>query len=89
LHPASDPSARATTLGTDDALRLVGLDCGIDVDVLLEQPDREVPAECDGALLPLVEGHELILILGIDRQVEGGCGMGEPALAKDLVGIVG
>jgi hypothetical protein len=81
--------ARATTLGTNDALGLVRPDLGIEVDVLLEQPDREVTAQFDGPLFPLVEGHELILILGIEHQVEGSGGVGQPALAKGLVGLVG
>ena len=57
--------------------------------MLLEEPDREVTAEFDGPLFPLVEGHELILVLGIEHQVEGGCGVGEPALAKGLLAIIG
>jgi hypothetical protein len=81
--------ARATTLGTNDALGLVRPDLGIEVDVLLEQPDREVTAQFDGPLFPLVEGHELILVLGIEHQVEGSGGVGQPALAKGLVGLVG
>lgn len=81
--------ARATTLGTNDALGLVGPNFGIDVDVLLEQPDREVTAQFDGSLFPLVEGHELILVLRIEYQVEGSAGVGQPALAQGLVGIVG
>jgi hypothetical protein len=81
--------ARATTLGTNDALGLVRPNFGIDVDVLLEQPDREVTAQFDGPLFPLVEGHELILVLGIEHQVEGSGGVGQPALAQGLVGLVG
>jgi hypothetical protein len=81
--------ARATTLGTNDALGLVAPDLGIDVDVLLEQPDREVTAQFDGPLFPLVEGHELILVPGIEHQVEGSGGVDQPALAKGLVGLVG
>jgi hypothetical protein len=57
--------------------------------VLLEEPDREVTAQFDGPLFPLVEGHELILVLGIEHQVEGRCGVGEPALAQGLVGVIG
>jgi hypothetical protein len=58
------------------------------VDVLLEKPDREVPIEFDGPLCSLVESHERILVSGIEDQVEGG-GVGKPALAKGLLGIVG
>jgi hypothetical protein len=57
--------------------------------VLLEEPGREVTAEFDGPLLPLVEGHELILALGIEHQIEGSCGVSEPSLAQGLLGILG
>jgi hypothetical protein len=86
---AGDPSARAAALGTDDVLGLVRPGLRIGVDVLLEQPGREVTAEFDGPLLPLVEGHELILVPGIEHQVEGGSGVGEPALSKGRVGVLG
>jgi hypothetical protein len=86
---AGDPSARATALGTDDGLGLVGAGPGIGVDVLLEQPGREVAAEFDGPLLPLVKGDELILVSGVEHQVEGGCGVGQPALAKGRAGALG
>jgi hypothetical protein len=86
---AGDPSARATALGTDDGLGLVGAGPGIDADMLLEQPGGEVPAELDGPLLPLVKGDELILVLRIEHQVEGGCGVGQPALAKSCAWVLG
>lgn len=86
---AGDPSARPTALGTDDALGLVRPTVGIRVDVLLEKPDREVPAELDGPLFALVEGHELVLVLGIEHQIGGGRGVVEPSLAKSRWGIVG
>jgi hypothetical protein len=57
--------------------------------MLLEQPGREVTAEFDGPLLPLVEGDELILVLRIEHQVEGGCGVGQPALAQGRAGVIG
>jgi hypothetical protein len=62
---------------------------GVGVEVLLEEPGREVTAEFDGPLLPLIEGHELILASRIEHQIEGGRGVSEPALAKGLVGIIG
>jgi hypothetical protein len=57
--------------------------------VLLEQPSRLVAAEFDGPLLSLVEGGELILVSGIEHQVEGGCGVGQPALAQGRVIVLG
>jgi hypothetical protein len=57
--------------------------------VLLEQPGREVTAEFDGPLLPLVEGDELILVSGIEQQVEGGCGVGQPALTQGRAEVLG
>src|SRR5262245_56129494 len=89
LARAGDPAARATAFGTEDGLGLVGAGPGIDVDMLLEQPGREVTAEIDGPLLPLVEGGELILVLRIEHQVEGGCGAGQPALAKGRAPVLG
>jgi hypothetical protein len=89
LARAGDPSARAAALGTDDGLRLIGAGPGIGVDVLLEQPGRQVAAELDGPLLPLIEGDELILVSGIEHQVEGGCGVGQPALAKGRAAVLG
>jgi hypothetical protein len=86
---AGDPSARATALGADDGPGLVGSGPGIGVDVLLEQPGRQVAAEFDGPLLPLVEGDELILVSGIEHQVEGGCGVGQPAPAQGRAGVLG
>jgi len=86
---AGDPSARATALGTDDGLGLIGSGPGIGVDVLLEQPGGEVAAQLDGPLLPLVEGDELILVSGIEHQVEGGSGVGQPAPAQDRAGVLG
>jgi hypothetical protein len=62
---------------------------GIGVDVLLEEPDREITTEFDGPLLPLIEGEELILVLRIKHQVKGGRGVGEPALAKGCVIVLG
>jgi hypothetical protein len=56
--------------------------------VLLEKPDGEVTAEFDGPLFALVEGHELVLVLGIEHQIEGGRGVVEPSLAKRRLGIV-
>jgi hypothetical protein len=68
---------------------LVGPDPGVSIEVLLEEPDREVSAEFDGPLFPLIEGHELILASRIEHQIEGGCGVGEPSLAKRLLRIAG
>src|SRR5262245_37273994 len=89
LARAGDPAARATAFGTEDGLGLVGAGPGIDVDMLLEQPGREVTAEFDGPLLPPVEGDELILVLRIEHQVEGSGGVGQPALAKGRAGALG
>jgi hypothetical protein len=56
----------------------------------LQEPGGQVTAELAGTLLALVEGDELVLILGIKHQVESGGGVGEEALAKFLaVGIGG
>src|SRR5262249_49654721 len=82
-------SARPTALGTEDVRRLPRPDLGVGIEVLLEEPDREVTAEFDGPLFPLVQGHELILASGIEHQIEGGCGVSEPAMAKGLLGIIG
>jgi hypothetical protein len=68
---------------------LVRPDRGVGVEVLLEEPGREVTAEFDSPLLPLIEGHELTLTSGIEHQIEGGRGVSEPALAESLLGIVG
>jgi hypothetical protein len=86
---AGDPSARASALGTDDGLGLVGAGLRIDADMLLEQPGGEITAELDGPLLSLIKGDELILVLRIEHQVEGGCGLGQPALAKGRARIHG
>ena len=56
------------------------------MNVLLEEPDREVTDEPDGVLLPTVDGHEPILILRIAHQVEGCCVAGKPTSVKHLVG---
>jgi hypothetical protein len=62
---------------------------GVHIEVLLEKPGREIPAEFDSPLFPLIEGHELILVLWVEHQVEGGRGVGEPALAKGFSRSVG
>ena len=42
-------------------------------DVRREEPDHEVRNQPDGPLFPMVEGHELVLILRMAHQVEGRC----------------
>jgi hypothetical protein len=58
-------------------------------DVLLEEPSGQVASEFAGAPFALVEGDELFLALGIEHQLEGGLGVGEPAAAKGLACILG
>jgi hypothetical protein len=57
---------------------LLGAGLGVGVGVLLEDPDGQVAAEFAGTLLALVEGDELVLRGGVEHQVEGGGGMGQP-----------
>lgn len=85
---AGGPSARATTLGAEDVRGPLRSNGGVGVEVLLEEPGREVTTEFDGPLLPLVEGHELILASGIEHQIEGGRGVSKPAPAESLLGII-
>jgi hypothetical protein len=55
----------------------------------LQEPGGQVAAEFAGALLALVEGDELVLILGIEPQVGGGGGRREEALTEFLQAGVG
>ena len=52
--------------------------------VLLEQPGRQVTPEFPGAFLPLIEGDELVLVVGAEQQIEGGAAVAEEALAEFL-----
>src|SRR5262245_60236000 len=78
--------SRVAAVASDNAPGVVRLGPGSGMDMLREEPDCEVTNEPDGPLFPTVEGHDLILILRIAHQVEGGCGAGEPTPVKDLVG---
>jgi hypothetical protein len=62
----------------------VGAGLGVGVGVLLEEPGGQVAAEVAGPLLALVEGDELVLGAGVEQQVEGSGGVGEPAPAEFL-----
>jgi hypothetical protein len=53
--------------------------------VALQEPEGQVAAEFTGPLLALVEGNQLVLILGVKHEVERGGSMGEEALAQFLV----
>jgi hypothetical protein len=64
-------------------LRL-GAGLSVGVDVLLEEPSRQVLTQFAGALLTLVEADELILVFRSEHEVEGCGGMVEPALAEIL-----
>jgi hypothetical protein len=56
----------------------------VGVDVLLQQPGDQVPAQVDGPFLALVEGDELVLVFGVEHQVEGGAAVAEETLAEFL-----
>jgi hypothetical protein len=49
----------------------VGPGLGIGVELLLEEPGGQIPPEFAGALLPLVEGDELVLVFGAEHEIEG------------------
>ena len=79
---AGDLLTGPAALGTDGGLWLGGAGLGVGVDVLLEEPSGQVAAEFADALLALLEGDELFLVVGVEHQIEGGRGVGEPAPAK-------
>ena len=58
---------------------------GVGVGVLLQQPGAQVAAQLQGTPLPLVEGDEVGLVVGVEHQVEGGSGVGQPAAPQLLV----
>jgi hypothetical protein len=49
--------------------------------VLGQDPGGQVAAELVGPVLALLEGLKLVLVGGIEHQVEGGGGVAEPAAA--------
>ena len=53
----------------------------------LEEPSGQVTAEFTDTFFAPVEGDELVLILGVEQQVESGGGVGEKALAEFLAAL--
>lgn len=63
---------------------MIGWRAGVRVGgkVLLEQPGLEVIDRLGGAVLALVEGDEVGLMVRMEQQVKGGCGVGQPLAAE-------
>jgi hypothetical protein len=57
---------------------------GILGDVLLDQPGGELAGQRAGAALPLIEGDEPVLLVGVEHQLEGGLGLLEPLSLEAL-----
>ena len=57
--------------------------------MLLEEPGGEIAAEFPGPFFALVEGDELVLVVGAEHQVESGGGVAEPALAEFFTSRIG
>jgi hypothetical protein len=57
---------------------------GVLGDVLLEEPGGELAGQRAGAALPLVEGDESVLLIGVEPQLEGGLGLLEPLSLEAL-----
>jgi hypothetical protein len=53
-------------------------------DMLLDQPGGELAGQRAGAPFPLIEGDELILLIGIEHQLEDGLGLLEPLTPQAL-----
>jgi hypothetical protein len=62
---------------------------GILGDVLLEEPGGELAGERAGAPLPLIEGDEPVLLIGVEHQLEGGLGLLEPLSLEALASGIG
>jgi len=60
----------------------VGAGLRVGVDVLLEEPGDQIPAQVDGPFLALIEGDELVLVFGVEHQVEGSAAVAEETLAE-------
>lgn len=62
----------------------VGLSQRVGVGVLLEEPADEVFAHFVGPLLALVEGDELVLIGGVEKEVVSGRSVDEELLSSGI-----
>jgi hypothetical protein len=51
---------------------------------VLKEPGGQIAAEFAGALLALVEGDQLVLIVGVEHEVESSGRVGEKALSEFL-----
>src|SRR5262245_63839840 len=57
--------------------------------MLLDQPGGQVAAQFAGAGLALIEGHQVGLVVGVEHQIKGSGGMGQPAAAQVLARVGG
>jgi hypothetical protein len=62
---------------------------GVLGDALLDEPGGELARQRAGALLPLVEGDESVLLIGVEHQLEGGLGLLEPLPLEALAPGIG
>ena len=71
-------------LGAGRCLGRVGAGLSVGVNVLLEEPGGQIASQFAGAFLALVEGDELVLVLGAEHEVEGGAAVAEETLTEFL-----
>ncbi len=76
-----------TTLGTKHLLVLGRPGLVVGVGMLLDQPGGQVASQLAGAGLALIEGDQIGLVIGVEHQVKGGGGLGEPAAAQVLARV--
>jgi hypothetical protein len=63
-------------------LRRVGSGRRVGVGVLLEQPGDQVVSQFAGSILTLLEGNQLVLVLGVEHQIKGSGGVPQKPLSE-------
>jgi len=77
-----DPLSGLATLGTGRWRGRRGPDLGISGGMLFQEEGGQFLAQVAGAVFPLREGDELVLVFGSKHLVEGRGGACEPLLAQ-------